>query len=265
MTERDDRRQLPDESELLRLVGSTPVAAPSAEARERARAAFVSGAAPVAATPITSAPRRAGWGAYVPLALAASLLALVIWGLQPTDDWTVLDVVAADGASVPGGPSAGTRFGSGLATTDVEAELDLQLGDRLRIRVAPDSRAILPRGPGRWIGKSRRLIVESGEIFGTTEGRPLGFELVLVTPDAEARILGTTFAVTWNELGPCFCLYDGEIEVTTGDRAPVRVPKRMRIQCYEDGRPPHVDDLTDQERTKLRMIQEAGIGDRPSE
>jgi hypothetical protein len=39
----------------------------------------------------------------------------------------------------------------------------------------------------------------------------------------------------------------------------------MRIQCYEDGRPPHVDDLTDQERTKLRMIQEAGIGGRPSE
>jgi ferric-dicitrate binding protein FerR (iron transport regulator) len=258
MSEHGDRRPF-DERELVRLAGATPVTAPSADARERARRAFLTGRDDV--LPIEEARRRPGPAAFVPLALAASLLAVVVWGLQPEERWTVLETTGSEGARLSSAPAeVGAEFDGGVAATRADSELDVQLGGTLRVLLNSESRAVLPRGPGRWLGKSRRLTVEEGEIFGTTQGQSLGFELTLVTPEAEARILGTTFAVTRNEHGPCFCLYDGEIEVTPRDSDPVHVPMKMRIQVYADGsRAPEIVDLTEMERTKLRMIQEAGI------
>jgi len=253
MSEHENRPPL-DEHELVRLAGATPVAPASAAARERARRAFLTGLAP---------RRRPDPVAYVPLAIAAGLLALVMWGMQPEERWTVL-AATQPGATIGGAPAApGAQFVAGVVATDEGAELDVQLGERLRVRLDRASRAELPRGPGRWLAGSRRLAVERGEIFGTTQGEPLGFPLTLVTPEAEARILGTTFAVTRTELGPCFCLYDGELEVTARGRS-LRVPEGKRVQVYVDGRAPEVVDLTDRETMKLQMIREAGLAP-PSE
>jgi ferric-dicitrate binding protein FerR (iron transport regulator) len=197
-------------------------------------------------------------GRFVPLVAAGGLLGLVIWGLQPEGRWTVL--AAGPGSTVADVPAVpGLAFPRGVAASGERGALDVQLGDRLRIRLHAGSRAQLPRGPGRWFGGVRRLVVEDGEISGTTRPGPLGFDLSLVTQEAEARVRGTTFAVTRNALGPCFCVDDGALEITTRGRDTVDVPMRMRAQVYEDGRAPQVVELTEAERTSLRGIRDAGI------
>ncbi|MGH2569729.1 MAG: hypothetical protein ACRDGR_00800 [bacterium] len=196
---------------------------------------------------------------FAPLAAAVGLLALVIWGLQPEDRWTVL-AASGPGATVAHLPAApGLAFRGGVVAAGERGAMDLQLGDRLRIRLHPGSRADLPRGPGRWFGGVRRLAVHGGEMFGTTRPGPLGFDLTLVTPEAQARVLGTTFGVTRNALGPCFCLLDGELEITTRGRDTVDVPRQKRAQVYADGRAPQVVELTEAERANLRTVRDAGL------
>lgn len=260
MTHEHEKRELTDlEREALQHLPGLTVAAPSAKARERARAAFLYGEAPRQVVPM--APRK--MRPLVPLALAAGIaLALVLVGNQSPDRWRVLASTTVESVLVDDtAPEVARAFDAATGKT-MEGRLDVQLGQRVRVLVEPESEVVFPRGPGRWFGHSRVLRVDEGEICATTEGQGLGFELVVETPEARTWVRGTTFAVTRNEIGTRVCLYEGSVEVAvTGDESRHEVPVMQKLQVYRDGRPPEVLPLTDGERTMLATMRTQGIAD----
>ena len=224
----------PEDERARRLVGMAPEAAPSPTSRDQARAAFLtgdpSGAQPVpvpaAPLPLHPQPRRR-WVAAA-LAAAASIAGLVWFGSQPEDSWRLV------------------------------GEHEMRLGNTLVLRVEPGSDVSLPDPPGRWFGRARELHVATGSVFASTGGRPLGFDLVVTTPDADTRITGTTFAVRRNERGTCICLYEGSVEVDQRARNEVvRVPTGRRVQVFSEGQAPAVEPLDEAEVTVLRGLHEA--------
>ena len=243
----------PREEEALRMAEGMPVRPASPEAKERARAAFLRGAAVPGREPSTVVSRRIP--RLVPLALAASLMALGFYGLAPTDAWVVLG--AADGTAVDGSRvSTGDHFTAGRGETASGGYLDVQLGERLRVVVSEDTRVRLPAGPGRWLGRTRVMDVQQGEILGTTGRRKLGYVLVVHTPEADARILGTTFAVTRNPLGTCVCLLEGSIDVTCNETGQgIRIPAGQKVQIFEDGQSPTLEALSSDDLERLQALE----------
>lgn len=242
----------PEEREALRWVGSVPVPVASPEARERARAAFLTGSSKTARRPV---PLRT----LAPLAVAASLLALFWFGSSPSDTWTVL---SATDAGLEGGRGLddGDTFTFGTVVASERGELDVRLGDYLRVLAPVGATVELPPGPGRWFGKSHLLRVSKGEIYATTGGRKLDFELVVESPDTRTRILGTTFAVRCNDLGTCVCLYEGRIETVSSDGVhTVDVPSGRRVQFYQAGIEPSVQELSQEETDLLENLRANGV------
>jgi ferric-dicitrate binding protein FerR (iron transport regulator) len=245
------------EGEAARLAGETDVAAPSPAARERARIAFVEG--------------RVASGRRPPLVVrvlfpvaAAAMVLLSLWlGGRPASSWIVLegvDVRSAEGRSL----GRGDRFSSATVLAAGAVGADVQLGTALRVRMPAGARVELPEGPGRWLGRTRRLRVLDGEIFATSGGRPLDFELIVESPETRTRIHGTTFAVRRNGLGTCVCLLEGRIVVESPERAhSVDVPVGMRVQFYAEGQEPMTAPLADDERARLEALGETGLAAAP--
>lgn len=257
---RHDNSRAPDASRALAALGRLPRAEASPSARARARAAFVHGAE-VRRLPERARPVRR-WATGL-AAAAVAAWAIFWYGTSPVMDWVALDVVEPAGVSVesrdPLGP--GARLVAGPAATSAGSELEVQLGDRLRFRMMPGTVLDLPRPPGRWFDRDRDLTLAAGEIFGTTGGRELGFELALATLELEARLTGTTFAVFRTDSTSCVCLWNGGVTVTpkVGPDEPIVLEEQTRVWIYKDGRSPEVGPLNDMEIMKLQMTRDMGL------
>ena len=255
----DDRSQSPnaEEQRALSALRRLPRAEASAEARARTRAAFLAVAPPVA-----QARRRNRWIGLLAAAVLG-VLAVVMMGRQPTAEWVVLDVVDPAQIATPGGPPAvGDVVTAGPIATAAGAELELQLGDQLRLRLRPESELDLPSAPGRWFDRTRRLDLHAGEVYGTTGGQSLTFDLSFATGELQAGLTGTTFAVFRTDEASCVCLWEGGIRVHPLAGGPtVDLVPGQRVWIYKDGRPPEILPLSDMETMKLQMMQEAGVAD----
>ncbi|GJM44436.1 MAG: hypothetical protein DHS20C21_12780 [Gemmatimonadota bacterium] len=251
----------PDETFAERWVGAAPERAPSAEARERARAAFLTGD-PAGIVPSSArGPVRRRRTAWTWIAAAAAAAALTLWGTTPSEQWTITTVQGTahlDGQVV----HVDGRAGSGNARTTSDSWFETSLGERLLVRVAPGSRVDLPAGPGRWFAGQRTLRVEEGEVFASTGNESLGFPLQIETPEATTTIVGTTFAVRRNELGTCVCLLDGQVDLKGAHGEEVSVPTGRRIQIFSDGAEPMVEDLTAAESAMLLGLRERRVASR---
>ena len=156
--------------------------------------------------------------------------------------------------------AVGESFKSGAIVVAAGSELELQLGQDLRVRLLADTKLDLPSGPGRWFGIDRTLKLDSGEIYGTSGGQKLGFDLAFVTDELSARMTGTTFAVFRTDEASCVCLWVGGIDVTSLDSGEVvTLEPRSRVWIYRDGRAHEVLPLSDMETMKLQMTDEAGL------
>ncbi len=156
---------------------------------------------------------------------------------------------------------SGSQLAAGLVATGPESELEVQLGDQLRFRLVPGTSLSLPKPPGRWFGRDRRLTLTAGEIYGTSGGRNLDFGLLFTTEELQASLTGTTFAVFRTDSASCVCLWQGGIAVTPviGAATPIILQPEQRVWIYKDGRPPELKPLSDMERMKLQMIHDAGL------
>ena len=255
----DDRSQpwSAEEQRALSALRRLPRAEASTKARARTRAAFL------AVDPTVARPRRRNrWVALLAAAMLGAL-AVVMVGRQPTAEWVVLDVVDPAQVTAPGGPLAvGDVVTAGSLATATGAELELQLGDQLRLRLRPESALDLPAAPGRWFDRTRRLDLQAGEIYGTTGGQSLSFDLTFATGELQAGLTGTTFAVFRTDTTSCVCLWEGGIRVQPVAGGPVvDLEPGQRIWVYKDGRPAEVLPLSDMETMKLQMMQEAGVAD----
>ena len=202
-----------NEQLLMTTLRRLPRAVASSEARQRARAAFMAGAVQDGATQAEAPPkhtekRRSRWAAMLMAAALGVLAVVFLYGWQSPDQWVVLDAVEAGGIAVEGRTVAvGESFGSGSVAVAAGSELELQLGHSLRVRLLAGTELELPSGPGRWFGIDRTLKLDNGEIFGTTGGQKLGFNLAFVTDELSARMTGTTFAVFRTDTTSCVCLW----------------------------------------------------------
>lgn len=253
----DDRHDQWNAGEQLALnaLCRLPRAEASNEARLRTRAAFLA-----TGSTGTSTRRRGRWAALL-AAAALGILAVALFGRQPTVEWVALDVVQPGQITAPGGPIAtGNVVVAGELTTAAGAELELQLGRQLRFRMLPETQLLLPPAPGRWFDRERRLELRSGEIYGTTGGQTLAFDLEFATGELSAGLTGTTFAVFRTAEASCVCLWEGGIRVTpVGNGEPVDLQPGQRVWIYKDGRPAEILPLSDMETMKLQMMQDAGI------
>ncbi len=275
----DDRRhndtQPPDRDagRALAVLARLPRSSAPESARESARMAFVHGSvverfdqADTSRRPERHSSRR-----WVGLLMAAALgvLAVFWFGSQPQQDWVVLNIQIPDGITIPGDGTlaVGTHLDSGLLTTGPESELQVQLGDKLRFTMLPGTSLELPKPPGRWFDRNRRLPLTSGEIYGTSGGQKLGFDLVFHTPELEARLTGTTFAVFRIDVASCVCLWEGGVAVTplVGDYDVVNLEVLHRVWIYKDGREPEIKTLDANETMKLQMTHDAGLAELPEE
>jgi ferric-dicitrate binding protein FerR (iron transport regulator) len=213
--------------------------------------------------PTRSGPRPWARLTVVAAGIAAAFI-LFFYGASPREPWVVVDLLTGDEIRIEGAaPVIGAEFDGGSVSTTPSSEVEFALEERLRLRFLADARAELPPGPGRWFGRSRTLRIEQGEVYGSTGGEGLGFELVLETGEAKARIIGTTFAAIRLEDATCFCLFSGRIEfVPAGSTEAIDLPEGQRVFIYRDGRPPLFEDLTDRERMKLQMIEDVTASQR---
>jgi ferric-dicitrate binding protein FerR (iron transport regulator) len=275
----DDGRT-PQERRALGALLDLPRPEPSAEARRRARTVFLRGEAPDAVADVvadadagpTGPPASAaegpshrwlGWALAATVVLAA--LAGFWYGGQPQYEWIVTDVVAPEGIGADGAVAKGHVFTAGRVTTGPESEIELQLGDQLRFRMMPGSSLDLPRPPRRWLPGAQVIAVQTGEIYGTTGGRPLAAPFHIAALQAEARLTGTTFAVFQDERGTCVCLWDGAIVVVPFNaETPVSMETESKYYVYPDGTNSGMIPLDDMERMKLSMMAEGGILELPS-
>lgn len=261
----DDRRDMrgfpPDspEAKALSALRRLPRAGADPVTRDKARAAFLA----TAGEPESRSARFVNLVSAV--AVMAALLAVAIFGRAPTDEWIVLDVVNPAGVEAPAGSAlaVGAVIEPGFVSLAPGTELELQLGDRLRFRMMPGTEIELPAGPGRWFNRSREFHLVSGEIFGTTGGHRLGFDLDFLTEELKAELTGTTFAVFCTDDGSCVCLWEGGITVTpiaTNDEPTILDPKR-RVWIYKDDREREVLPLSDMETMKLQMMADGGLAE----
>ncbi len=253
----------PEDQRLLDRLRQEPRPTAPRALRERARSAFVDGglaSPPVESTPALSPRRARTWPALVAVA-ALLAVAVIWWGGQPGEVWTVTDVVARTGVNIEkgcGNPGEHVHPGT-LATSDT-SQIEIQLGFDIRLRLLEGTRIQVPEAPGRWFGGSPTLTLEAGEVYGTTRG-PLPYTLVLATGEATAHLQGTTFAVFRTDEATCFCLLDGSLRVEPAGQEALELPVGNRVFVYRDGRAPTIESLSDMERDKLTMTRDAGVMD----
>jgi ferric-dicitrate binding protein FerR (iron transport regulator) len=271
----DSRPPDGDAARALAILARLPRSSAPESARESARMAFLHGSVverldQADSTETDSTPRRSS-RRWVNLLMAAALgvLAVVWFGYQPEQAWTILDVQSPGGIAVQGDRTlaVGDRVISGDLATGPESELEIQLGDKLRFRMLPGTSLNLPKPPGRWFGNNRRLHLDSGEIYGTSGGNKLGFDLVFSTDELEARLTGTTFAVFRTDITSCVCLWDGGIAVTplVGGHGVISLEELSRVWIYKDGRAPEIAPLDAMETMKLQMTHDGGLADLPGQ
>jgi ferric-dicitrate binding protein FerR (iron transport regulator) len=188
-------------------------------------------------------------------------LAVLWFGSTPSETWRVLGVsgpmqVTLDGDEVD--LPAGTLLDGGSFVVGDSTEVELEWG-ALRLRLRPGTEVTVPAPPGRWFGRKRALHLTAGEAYGSSGLAGVGFDLRLQTPEAEARLLGTTFAVFRTADATCFCLYRGGLEVTPRGGESFELPVQRRVYIYDDGRAPSIEALDAGETMKLRMVDDAAL------
>jgi hypothetical protein len=173
------------------------------------------------------------------VAAAAAVLLLLDPDLSLTDRdvtqpprWRAL--VAAGEAPVAGrGGGAPSRSGPDelLAAFESGEQIalqgddgfELQLGDHLRVRVAPRTRfraSAVGNGPDGAV----RFEITEGELFVLAHSERLAGPLYFTTPDALVEVVGTGLSVMADERGTCVCVAHGEARVAPAAEHPEERP-----------------------------------------
>jgi WD40 repeat protein len=182
-------------------------------------------------------------------AIAASMLAVSLlfrWPGHPTDTTPPLarlsgvqgevQVVTAAGQVLPAVGGEELLPGQEVRTGGDGSQAVVIYPDRSRLELGPDTalRLEVQGGPGPGVGK--RVYLQSGLVEAAVTRQPAGRPMILTTPHAVIRVLGTRFSsaasgeATWVELE------EGQVELTrTRDGKSVLVEKdRFAVAALDD-------------------------------
>ena len=132
----------------------------------------------------------------------------------------------------------------------------LQAGDELMLSIDPGSVVTLPAAPGRWFARRVQGRVDAGTMRVTTGAAFHGAALALMTPEAQVRVTGTTFAVICDSAGTCVCVLEGVVRVGPIGSAMSDVPGGMRGYVYANRGPMVHAAMRPDEKIKLGALRQ---------
>jgi hypothetical protein len=282
----EDRRpaEAPEEERTRQALRSLPPPAADPSFRERLKAEFSSGAIaerderfPASAGTESARGAMAGipwWRGFFSLprlwipvaAAAAASLALVVGLMNQGPAWTVADVRGTGVARIDGAPvdlsstkALERRIKPGATLQVPEgAEINLMAGRTLAMLVTSGTDMTVPAAPARWFDRRSDVRIRHGILRFATGPRFHGARLTVHTPEAEAEVVGTVFAVICEPgVETCVCVYQGTVRVGrhTGEDM-VMVPAGMRRTVFAGERPPEVGEMRIDERGYLTRYHE---------
>ena len=251
----------PSRDQLAETIRRIPRVSAGEEFRARLRGEFVSG---------TFRRRAVGGSAARPFvttmlvtAAAACVIALATTFLNSGPAWRVATVTGAgelcvDGRPVTpgalGSPAARLRPGATLEVPD-SVQVDLELPGLALLLVVGGSKVTVPGSPGRWFARTLTSSLERGEVRGSTGPGFAGTRFTITTPEAQAGITGTTFAVIRNRDASCVCVLEGAVAMNAGASTDT-VRTGFRRSVFRDGRPPLLEAILPMETMKLTMLRD---------
>ena len=233
--------------------------APDAAFRTRLREEFASGAlARRAATarPPVPFPRRPTFARSFAFAAAAAFAVAFGVNLNRGPGWSLTRLretgpgarvivggrpfAASDTRGVAGALGAGKEI-----RLEGGASMEVMAPRQLAIEITPGTQVVLPKTPGRWMGRSSRAVVRAGELRITTGSEFHGAALAVSTPEADVRVTGTTLAVICDSTGTCVCVCEGRVGVARkGQPAAMVEPGHLRF-IPSDINPPEIERQPD--------------------
>ena len=196
-----------------------------------------------ASVPIPEIPsRRLSWQTYALYGLAAAFIALlacvfVFWPAASGSIATVTGKAGAvlwtgDGGEVRHHLDAGDRIGGGtLETLASDSWAEFEFLDGTTMTASGQSAITISDQDGQKIMRLREgtLSVDAAE-------QPAGAPMLLMTPSAEARVLGTQFNVSTDDITTRVIVNEGLVEVERlADGSVQRVPENHLIVAELDG------------------------------
>ncbi len=202
-----------------------PVWAPSSRRREEADLGWFS------RLESASSSRRLHllWNRPMVLALAASvalLLGLGVWYFGPTMGQPMLaEVQGLDASLHRGTESIPAVKGMSLQPADVlrvgsNASVTITFGaEQTRVKVYAGTEMQLAS-----LARGKRFVVQAGRIEAVVARQRPFHPMILVTPPAEARVLGTKFTLATTTIETCLEVIEGQVRLTrTSDGAAAKV------------------------------------------
>lgn len=181
-------------------------------------------------------PIRRPWQSYAVASLAAAFVALlacvfIFWPARPGVIATVTGKAGAvlwtgDGGEVIHDLDAGDAIGGGtLETLAADAWAEFAFPDGTTMAVSGNSAITISEQQGQKIMRLREgsLSVDAAE-------QPAGLPMLLMTPSAEARVLGTQFNISTDDLTTRVIVNEGLVEVERlADGSVQQVPENHLI------------------------------------
>lgn len=281
----DELELTADERRARDAVRALPAAAqgPGADYRARVRERFLAGtlASSVAEVPdgdaaileATIAPEAATgrmiegpWFArpsrWLPLAAAAALVfALGLANRGPT--WRVSaatgeGTIRVEGREVPSNASWAIEqlaARGGRVQLPETVTLDLVAPGQVAVHLAAGSHVQLSGSPNRWIARRSEIRVLQGEVYVSTGRAFRGATLAVVTPEARAEVLGTSFAVMRFASGTCVCVMEGRVRVESMfDHSTADMGPGQRRFAYP-AQPAYTDSILEHSVHELHRLQ----------
>jgi len=266
----DDLDLTPEERHARDAVRALPPApaTPDADFRARLRAGFVAGTLDSTSTRSAQAPAarvlRGPWfarpAAWAPVAAAAAIAIVLAVGARGPD-WEVSAVdgvgeVRIDGVARSGDALTRAIRRGGRVQLDDGVTLDLVAAGEVAVHFAEGSDVQMTAAPARWFDRRAELRVEQGEVYVSTGREFGGARLAVITPEARAEVLGTSFAVMRFGTGTCVCVLEGRVRVgSMFDSTSAEVVQGQRRFCYPS-QPAYTDSILDQSVHALHRVHE---------
>ena len=238
-----ESERTPAEQAAREALGALPPVRPDPAYRQRVALAFVSGSLRSTTRARPFLLRADLWTTIA----AAAALVVVAFALNRGPDWRVIEARGAGTVMVDGRAIAlqgadlarAIRRGAHVTLAN-DAALDLVAPGMLAMNISGGSDVVLPEAPNRWWSRAAHGRVNMGNTYISTGGAFHGATLEMTTPEASARVTGTSLAVLRDpEAGTCVCVMEGLVVVTyqEGDEPPESksVPAGMRCACPPEG------------------------------
>jgi ferric-dicitrate binding protein FerR (iron transport regulator) len=254
-----------DEIRAREALRSLPAPTADPAFRARLKGDFVRGTIAEAPAPrVLELPRRWPWLGWAAGAAAAAAALVLVPLLNSGPRWQVMGLEGPGPVRVGGREIAADAI-AGLparlrASVWIEvsagSQLDLVLPGVAVMQITGGTTATLPASPGRWYGRLMESSLERGEVRFSTGPAFEGVRLAVVTREARAEVVGTTFAVVSDSIGSCTCVFEGAVRLVPHGAAGEVIREGTHRYLLRGGAFARAEPLPPMEVMKLGMLRD---------